>query len=256
MSSTQFELEINARFARYPLVLLTSIALSARAYLDPVSTIPRAVDQRHWAVPLVWLMLTAAASGSAFAIRLDAAPEVLPKLAQASELNKASEREVNEEIEQTQRIALVLGMGKALFGMPLAVLAIAIALKLLSWLLGKKAPFGACFTTAALAMLPLALYFLLSAVIALRQDVVVPAQAGKLLVSSIAGFFDSNGPLKSRLLATVDFFNLWAAALLGLGFAATTKLSARRGLLAGLVLYLLFASAVLVGLPGLLGGGK
>jgi hypothetical protein len=232
--------------------LFTSIALSARAYLDPVQSVPRAVEQRRWVVPLLWLMLTGTASAVAFANRLDASAVVLPRMEAAGELGKASEREVAEEIEQTQRIALVAGVAKATFGMPLAVLAIAVALKFVSWLLGKKALFGACFTSAAMAMLPVALFFLLSAAIALRQDVVVPEQ--QLIASSVGQFFGSEAPGLSRALNAIDFFNLWAAALLGLGFAAATRMSVWRAVGVCLFLYALFAAAVMVGLPGVMGG--
>lgn len=218
--------------------------------------VPRAIGERKWVVPLIWLMVTGAAAGAAFADRLDAAKEVLAKMAQKGELAKASEREVTEEIEQTQRIALVLGVAKAVFGMPLAVLLIAVALKILAWLLSRKSEFGALFTAACVAMLPAALYYLLAAVVALRQDVIAPSQAGKLMTSSLEPFFSGSGPGEGRVLAAIDFFNLWSAGLLGLGFAASTKLSPWRGVLLGLLLYVLFAAAILVGLPGLMGGMK
>ncbi len=236
--------------------MLTSLALSAGAYLDPFSAIPKAVEKRAWVAPLLWLMLTTAASGAAFATRLDASSEVLPKMAEAGDLAKASEREVNEEVEQAERITLVAGVAKGIVGMPLAVLFIAIALKFISWLMGKKAFFGACFTTAALAMLPVALFYLLSAVIALRQDVVVPAQAGKLMPTSLLALVEASGPGVTRMLGAVDFFNLWSAGLLGLGFAAATKIGSGKGLVLGLFFYVLFAAAVLVGLPGLTGGPR
>ena len=236
--------------------MLSSIALSARAYVDPVSMVPRAIDQRRWVIPLLWLMLTGAAAGAAFADRLDAAKEVLPKMAEKGELAKASEREVAEEIEQTQRIALVLGVARAVFGMPLAVLLIAASLKVLAWLLGRKSEFGALFTAAAVAMLPVALCYLLAAVVALRQDVIAPAQAGKLMISSLQPLFPDGGPGRGRVLAAIDFFNLWSAGLLGLGFAAATRLSPWRGVLLGLLLYVLFAAAILVGLPGMIGESK
>lgn len=217
---------------------------------------PRAVDQRRWVIPLIWLMVTGAAAGASFAQRLDAAKEVLPKMEEKGELAKASEREVSEEVEQTQRIALVLGVAKAVFGMPLWVLMIAIALKTLAWLLGRKSQFGALFTAASVALLPVALYYLLATVVALRQDVIAPAQAGKLTVSSLAPLFAEAGPGKARVLAAFDFFNLWSAGLLGLGFAAATKMSAWRGVWLALGLYALYAAAILVGLPGMMGGGK
>jgi hypothetical protein len=253
-----FELEIKWLFARYPPALLSSVALSARAYLDPVGAIPKAVESRAWVVPLLWLMVTVAASGAAFATRLDASSEVIPKMAEAGDLQKASEREVNEEVEQSERISLVAGVAKGVVGMPMIVLAIAIALKLVSWLMGRKVLFSACFTTAALAMLPVALFYLLNMVIALRQDVVIPAQADKLMVTNALGWLgagEGGGPGKTRALAALDFFNLWSAGLLGLGFAAAAKLKPWQGLVLGLFLYTLFAAAILIGLPGLMGGG-
>ncbi len=212
------------------------------------------VEQRRWVVPLLWLMLTAAAAGAAFADRLDASKQVLPQMAEKGELAKASEREVSEAIEQTQRIALVLGIAKAVFGMPLAVLAMAVALKVLAWLLGRKSEFSALFTAASVAMLPVALCFLLETIVALRQDVIAPSQAGKLVISSLEPLFSGSGPGRGRVLGAIDFFNLWSAGLLGLGFAAATGLTAWRGVLVGLLLYVLFAAAILVGLPGMVGG--
>lgn len=234
--------------------MLASIALSARAYVDPVSAVPRAVGERRWVVALLWLMMTSAAAGAAFADRLDAAKEVLPKLAEKGELAKASEREIAEEIEQTQRIALVLGVARATFGLPLAVLAIAVALKILAWLLGRKSAFGELFTAASIAMLPVALFHALETIIALRQDVIAPAQAGQLMISSLQPLFAPGRPGVGRVLGAIDFFSLWSAGLLGLGFAAATRLPAGRGVLLGLLLYLLYAAAVLVGLAGLVGG--
>ena len=179
--------------------MLTSVALSARAYLDPVTAIPSAVDRRAWVVPLLWLMLTAAASGAAFAERLDASSEVLPKMAESGELAKASEREVNEEIEQSQRITLVGGVAKGLVGMPFAVLLIAVALKFVSWLMGKKALFGACFTTAALAMLPVALYYLLSAVIALTVSTVLIEHQQTLTENALRREANAHGETEEAL---------------------------------------------------------
>lgn len=231
--------------------MLTSIF---RTYVDPVAGVPAAVAQRRWVGPLLWVMITGAAAGATFADRLDTAKEVIPKMAEKGELAKASEREISEEIEQSQRIALVLGIGKAVLGMPLAVLFIAIAVKLFCWLLGRKSEFGALVTAASLAMLPVAVFYLLSAVVAFRQDVIAPNQAGKLMVTSLAPFFEGP-PGRGRILGAIDFFNLWSAGLLGLGIAAATKVKPWRGVLDGLILYVLFAAAVMVGLPGMMGGG-
>jgi hypothetical protein len=230
--------------------LLTSLALAARATFDPFTAVPRLVEERRWLVPLLCVMLTGAASGAVIATRLDAAREVIPKLEKAGELAKASEREISEQIEQAQRIALVAGVGKSVFGLPLAVLALAVALKIFAWLIGRKAVFAACFTVGAVAMLPLSIFHLVAGVVAWRQDLIVPAKVGELLSTSLASLAQA-GPGAMRALGAVDFFNLWVALLLGVGFATAAKLSAWRGAGLGVLLYALFAAAVLVGLPGL-----
>jgi hypothetical protein len=225
-----------------------------RALLDPVSFVPRAVEGRHWVLPLIAVCACVAFSGLSFASRLDASSTVLQKLDEAGELAKSSEREVNEAVEQAQRIALVGGAAKGLFVMPLVLLFIAVALKITAWLIGRKLLFAHAFTVAAVAFLPIAVFHLLFGLVALKQGAVVASQAASLLPSSLAALQPDAAPKLSRALATVDFFNLWAAALLGLGFAAGTKCSLGRGLALGLFLYLLVA-ALTVAAPGLSGGG-
>jgi len=63
-------------------------------------------------------------------------------------------------------------------------------------------------------------------------------------------------PVAARAASSLDFFALWSAALLGLGFSAASGLSRPRGLLVGLALYALYAGVFLVGLPGMGGGGR
>ena len=57
---------------------------------------------------------------------------------------------------------------------------------------------------------------------------------------------------KLHVLRGVDFFNLWSAGLLGLGFSAATGMSRGRALVFGFVLYVLFAGVVFVGVPGMM----
>jgi hypothetical protein len=221
-----------------------------KALVDPVVGVPQAVEGRHWVLPLLVLCAAVSFSGLAFASRLDPSTAVLKKLDESGELAKASERELGEEIEQSQRIALVAGAAKGIFLMPLELLFTAVALKITAWLLGKKLLFAHAFTTAVIAFAPIAVFHLLFGVVALKQSVVVVEQAATLLPSSLAAWMPGTAPKVARALGEVDFFNLWAAALLGLGFAAGVKWRAPKGLLVGLFLYALIA-AVAVAAPGL-----
>lgn len=221
--------------------------------LDPVAGVPKAVEGRHWVLPLAVLCVAVAFSGLAFAYRLDPSAAVISKMELSGELAKASERELGEEIQQAQRIALVGGVAKGVFVMPLVVLLVAVALKLCAWLIGKKLLFAHAFTGAAVAFLPIAVFHLLYGLVALKQPVVSAGMAPQLLPSSLAVLAPA-GKLAAKVLGQLDFFNLWAAALLGLGLSAGTKLRAWRGVGLGLFLYVML-SAVQLGLPGLMGGG-
>jgi hypothetical protein len=234
---------------------MESLTLPLRAVLDPVGAVPRAVEGRRWLAAVVLVSVLTALSGAAVAIRLDASRLVIPQMAMSGELAKASEREISESVEQKQRVGLVAGVAKGVFLMPLLVLALGVVLKVAAWLLGRKALFAECFTAAALAMLPMALLRLLEVVVALKTPVLTPAMAATLVPSGLAAFVEVASPGLGRAVAAVDLVNIWSSLILGLGFAAATRWAPWKGALFGLLLYVLFASAFLVGLPGLPMGG-
>ncbi len=230
---------------------MEALTLPLRALIDPVGAIPKLVAQRRWLVPLVLLAVLTALAGALIASRIDASRVVIPKMQMTGELLKASEREVNEAIEQAERVALVGGVAKGLLLMPLLVLLLSVALKVAAWLIGRKALFGELFTVAALTMLPVSLFHGIEAISALRVDLMTPAVAQALVPSSLAALLQG-GPGLMRVYAAIDLVNIWAALLMGLGFAAASKWSLWKGALFGLFLYVLFAAAFMVGLPGLI----
>ena len=131
------------------------------------------------------------------ALRLDASRLVIPKMAMSGELMKASEREVDEAIEQAQRVALVGGIAKGLMLMPLLVLLLSVALKVASWLIGRKALFADLFTVAALTMLPVAVFHGIEVVAALKLEVITPRVAETLVPSSLAALMGMTSPPSS-----------------------------------------------------------
>ncbi|MBL8952808.1 MAG: YIP1 family protein [Myxococcaceae bacterium] len=221
-----------------------------KTLLDPVSSVPRAVEGRRWGLPMLALCAAVTFSGVAFAYRLDPTAAVIRKLEMTGELAKSSERELGEEVQQAHRIALVGGAAKGIFVMPLVLLLVSVALKVAAWLAGKKLVFAEAFTVAAVAFLPIALFHVIYGVVALKQGVVTASMAQDLLPSSLSVLVGPEAAKLGRVLRQVDFFNVWAVVLLGLGFAQGTKLKPSRGLALCLLLYVML-SAVLVGLPGL-----
>jgi hypothetical protein len=231
---------------------MEALTLPLRALLDPVGAIPRAVESRRWFVPLLLLCALTASAGAAIALRLDTARLVIPKLQMSGELMKASEREVNEAIEQAQRVALVGGIAKGLLLMPLLVLLLAVTLKVASWLIGRKALFADLFTVAALTMLPVAVFHGIELISALRLELITPRVAETLVPTSLAAVMGMVSPALKRVYGAIDFINVWASLVMGVGFAAASKWSPWKGALFGLFLYVLFAAAFYVGLPGLM----
>jgi len=234
---------------------MESFTLPLRAVIDPVGAVPRAVEGRRWLTAVVLVSVLTALSGAAIGARLDASRLVIPELARSGELAKASEREISEAVDQKQRVSLVAGVAKGVFAVPLMVLGLGVILKLAAWLLGRKALFIECFTAAALATLPLAVLRGLELVAALKTPVLTPAMAAALIPSGLGALVEVTSPGLGRALGAVDLINIWAALLLGLGFAAATRWAPWKGALFGLLLYVLFASAFLVGLPGLIPAG-
>lgn len=236
--------------------MLTSLALTARAVIDPAVAVPSAVERKAFGWPLFLLAVAVSASGAAVALRLDPSPVVTQALAAKGELQKSSEREVSEQVQQAQRVALVGGVAKGVLLMPVLALLLALALKIVGWVLGRKVLYAEALTTVGFALLPAALFHLLLAAVALKQPVIVPSMIATLLPTSLADLqrLAGSGPKVLKVLKAIDFFNLWGAGLLGLGFAKAATWSPLKGLLFGAIAYALFAGAFLIGGPALLEG--
>jgi len=164
-----------------------------------------------------------------------------------------TESEIAEEIQTASRKALVAGIAKGVFVMPLLTLMLAAALWVCAWLLDRSTPFGRLMSAAALAMLPIALYHLVFTFCALAQHSLSEARVQDLVPSSLA-VLSGLTPKMQRVLRGVDFFNLWSVGLLGLGFSSATGMRKGRAVLLCTVLYLLFVGVFFIGLPAMNGG--
>ncbi|MBL8917409.1 MAG: YIP1 family protein [Myxococcaceae bacterium] len=295
--------------------------------VDPVGAVPPAVEARAWLVPLVLAMVLSAAASAAIATRLDTARVVLPRLEAAGELAKASEREIAEQVEQAQRVAIVAGVAKGIFGVPALALVAALGLWLMAWLVGGRTAFVESFTVICLALLPVAVGQGVTLAAALNQRVIAPKGVQHLVPSSLGAVLEARASAEevpkgadrgasgadaahaakpgkgadrassgasaeelargahrgataekvgervdrgasgadsgrawkpmagASLLGLADFFHLWSAVLLGLGFAAATRRARWQAVPIGVVLYFVTVAAVTIGLPGLAEGG-
>lgn len=232
---------------------MTSLAQPARVLVDPIDGMGVAIEARRWVWPLVLLCLCVCLSGSAFALRWQAAPAVVQKLQSSGALSRYSESELADEIQTASRKALVGGIAKGVFVMPLTVLLLAAVLWFTGWLFGARAAFGKMMSVAAIAMLPIALYHLIFAVCALAQHTMTEAQVATLVPSNLA-VLRGLSPKLHPVLAALDFFHLWSVALMGLGFASATGMRRGRALLLVGVLYAMYVGVFHVGLPAITDG--
>ncbi len=233
---------------------MSSLVQPARVLLDPLDATGAAIEARRWLWPLLFLVACVSASGTAFSLRWDAGPSVVQELQMTGKLERMTETEIAEEIQTASRKALVGGIAKGVFVMPLLALLLAAALWVAGWLFETPAPFAQLMTAAALALLPIALYHLIFAVCALVQHSLSLARVPELVPSSLAALQGLSPKLK-RVLAAVDFFNLWSVGLLGLGFSSATGMRRGRALLLCFVLYVMYVGVFSIGLPELMAGG-
>ena len=232
---------------------MNSFVQPARVLLDPLDATGAAVEARRWVWPLFILILCVSASGTAFSLRWDASPAVIQELQMSGKLGSMTETEISEEIQTATRKALVGGIAKGLFVMPLLALVLAAALWVLGWLFETPAPFGRLMSAASLALLPIALYHLIFTLCALAQHSMSAARVEELVPSSLA-VLQGLTPKVQKLLRGVDFFNLWSVGLLSLGFSSATGMRRSRALVLFFVAYALFVG-VSAGLPELMAGG-
>lgn len=233
---------------------MTSLAQPARVLVDPVDGMGAAIEARRWGWPLVLLCLCVSLSGTAFALRWDAAPATTQQLQMAGELGRLSESEIADKIETAARTKLVGGIAKGVFVTPMKVLLLAAVLWFSAWLFGVRAAFGRFMAVAAIAMLPIALYHLIFAFCAAAQHTMTEARVETLVPSSLAALGGLSPKLQSVLRA-VDFFNLWSVVLLGLGFSSATGMRRGRALMLAGVLYVMYVGVFFIGLPALMEGG-
>lgn len=237
---------------------MTSLAQPARVLVDPIDGMGAAIEARRWVWPLVLLAACVALSGAAYALRWDATPAVLQKLQMSGDMARLSEAELSDEITTATRKALVGGIAKGVFVMPFLTLLLAAALWVCTWLFGTRAAFGRLMATAAIAMLPIALYHLIFAGCAFAQYSLTEGRALTLVPSSLAVLPDLS-PKLQRVLGAVDFFNLWSVGLLGLGFSVATGMRRTRALLLSVVLYAMYSGVFTIAVPAMIAakaGGK
>ncbi len=204
-------------------------------------------------LPFLIAFLCAVLAGFAQAYRVDTRSATLKKLEQGGQLQTMSDRQLDDETRNADRLYQVMRVGKGLFEAPVSLGLTALGVVILVWFLRGKIKGRAVVPVAAATLLPNAVANLLDAVSAWSHASLPPLGA-MLAPRNLAGVAAAFGHTLEqpwlKLGSAFDFFSLWAALLLGFGVAAAGDLPVRRaliGTLAGWVCWQLLTNVSLGG---------
>jgi len=179
-------------------------------------------------------LLTAFAQAS----RIDARSATLQKLEKAGTLQTMSEKQLDDEVKNAERLAEVGRVAWGVVEAPVFLLLGALAVVILIWFARGKVKARAVFPIAAAALLPGAVANLLDAITALERNS-LPVTGATLAPRNLSDVLSVFGHTLQapwvKLGNAFDFFSLWAAFMLAYGIAAAGDVPPRRALVFTLV---------------------
>jgi hypothetical protein len=230
--------------------------------LVPDRTVGPEVVAGRYGWPLISVVLCACIAAFALGTRLDVGPEVRAENAgggapeagasndKPQQIEMKTDREIDEAIAQrTAMVRVKLGLGAAL-GTPFRVLALALALLLLGHFVVGKPTMPRVLTVAALASVPGAVRSLVTAVVAWRQDSVLPGEMESLV--RFPRVIPDGHPVLARLFTGIDFFTWWSVVILAFGLCAAAELRRTKGFIAIAISFVLFLLVTRL----IMGGGE
>ena len=186
-------------------------------------------------------------------MRVDARSATLQKLDAAGQLTSMSDRAIEDETRNAERLFQVMRVAWGALETPVFLLLGALAVVVLVWFLRGKEKGRGVFPVAAAVLLPGAIANLLDGITALRQQS-LPAGPAVLTPRNVSAVLAALGHTLSgatlKLGNAVDFFSLWAAVMMAFGVAAVGDVPARRALIGTLAAWLCLRLVVSVAMGG------
>jgi hypothetical protein len=221
--------------------------------LEPSATFRSIAERPTWILPLVILLLLAAASTVAVLGSIDAG-------AMRAEMEQQIEERGGQADEQALDMAARFGTGcfaGSAIGGSLVFYLLIPAIFMIFNLFEGKVTYPQSLSTTLYGMTPIALKSVLSIPVVLSRESLTLAElqsGGGLLPSNLAVFAPEGAAAwLVALLSSVDLFTLWSVVLFVVGYSIVARVS--KGVAAGVVVG--FWLLAVVGLAGLatLGGG-
>ncbi len=187
------------------------------------------------------------------ASRVDGRSATLQKLEQAGQLQTMSEKQLDDETKNAERLAQVSRVAWGAVETPVFLLLGALAVVALIWFARGKVKSRAVFPVAAAALLPGAIANLLDAITAFERPSLPLAGATlapRNLSNVLAVFGHALDAPWVKLGNALDFFSLWAAVMMAYGVAAAGEVPVRRALVFTLCGWVLWRLATNVAMGG------
>jgi len=186
-------------------------------------------------------------------MRVDARSATLQKLDAADQLASMSDRAIEDETRNAERLFQVMRVAWGALETPVFLLLSALAVVVLVWFLRGRVKGRGVFPVAAAVLLPGSIANLLDGITALRQQA-LPAGPAALTPRNVSAVLAALGHTLSgaalKLGNAADFFSLWAAIMMAFGVAAVGDVPARRALIGTLAAWLCLRLVVSVAMGG------
>jgi hypothetical protein len=209
--------------------------------VSPGKTFESIARRPTWVVPLLVLALVAGGVWYLAGQRTDYRDVITKSVTQSG--REVPEEQLEPQIEFMEKAGPII----TAVSTPFVILLVTLIVALLYWvafkLLGSDLSYKDSLATTLHASMPAVIAMLLSIPVILGKESLgyEDTKTGSFLASSLALFAPEDAPgWLNALLASVDFFSLWALALTIIGFRAVARLSTKMVAVTAIVLWLLF----------------
>jgi hypothetical protein len=209
--------------------------------VSPGRTFESIARRPTWVVPLLALALVSGLLWYLAGLRTDYRDVITKSVEQSG--REVPEEQLEPQIEMMEKMGPILAAASTPFVVCLITLIIALLYWIVFKLLGSDFSYKTSLSTVLHASMPAVVAALLSIPVVLSKESIgyEETQTGTFLTSNLAFLAPEEGPKWiAALLASVDFFSLWALALTILGFRAVSRLPTRTVAATAILLWLFF----------------
>ena len=198
--------------------------------VSPVKTFRSIAERPTWVAPLLLLLIVATVGSVLTSQRMDKEDmrRSIKERMEKSQGGQASPEQIERGVEMGEKIGSVTRWLVPLFIVVVDLLVALLFLAAFRFFAGSSISYKTSFAVAMHAYMPALVAALLALPLILsRQRITMKeAQEGSILASNLGAFApESLGPAARALLSSVDFFSIWTACLMIVGYRVAAKVS-------------------------------